>query len=197
MNALKMNVLKMSVCKMNGCKMNAFRKLRTPALIYAAFLLCALTGCSGGKAGQAAAPFSSLTWDSSPEDLKQLEGEAKESYDSNYNGTTYVYDGEYQGRNGTLKYMFDADEKLMCIAWAYIAADADDLDAAYTSIHAEIVAAHGESGYHPSGSTNYGDVWYRAEGDIILSALTVEGQSAMQYAYLNPKVSNQEALSEQ
>lgn len=174
--------------------MNIKRALRNLLLLMLPLgLLFCSAGCGNGGKSSSVAPFSSLTWNSSLEELKQTEGEEKESYASNYNGVTYVYDTEYQGRNGTLKYMFDADEKLMCIAWTYVTDDADDLDSVYQSLHDEVEAANGESGYHPSASTNYGDVWYRPDGDIILSAVITEEQCALQYAYRNPLVSNQDA----
>lgn len=156
-------------------------------------ILCCFTGCGKEENPAPVSPFSELFWDSSAEDMTASEGEPTDSYASVYSGITYVYDKEYHGRNGTLKYMFDGDDKLMCIAWAYEAADADDLDTVYHLLHAEVVDACGQSGYNPSGSTNYGDVWYRADGDIIISAVTAGGKYAMQYAYLNPLVSNQDA----
>lgn len=171
---------------------NIIRKLHILGLASALCLPLSLAGCGSGST-EAATPFSPLAWDSAPEELAQLEGEAKETYPSVYSGTTYVYDGVYQERNGSFKYMYDEDEKLMCIAWTYTAEDAADLDSAYTSVQNEVEAAEGESGYTPSGSTNYGGVWYREEGDIVLSAVTSGEQYAMQYAYLNPQVSNKEA----
>lgn len=170
--------------------MTALKRYRIfPMMLLA---LC-LAGCSNSRTAEAVAPFSALTWDSSPEDMNRLEKDATESYASVYNGTTYVYEREYQGRNGSLKYMFDDEDKLMCIAWACEAADAGELDRVYQSLHAEVEEACGASGYNPSGSTNYGDVWYREDGDIIISAVTAEDQYAIQYAYLNPLVSNQDA----
>lgn len=155
-------------------------------------IVCCLAGCGQTK-NKPPASFSALDWDASPDAMRQAHGDETESYPSVYGGTTYVYGWEYEGRNGTLKYMFDAEEKLMCIAWAYETADADDLDAVYEKLHKEVEDAKGESGYNPSGSTNYGDVWYLEDGDIIISAVTAENQYALQYAYLNPAVSNKEA----
>ena len=157
-------------------------------------ILCCFTGCGRSGDAEPVSPFSGLSWNSSREEMRASEGEPADSYVSVYNGTTYVYNREYQERNGTLKYMFDADGNLMCIAWAYEAEDADDLDTVYHDLHAEVEAVCGGSGYNPSGSTNYGDVWYRTDGDIIISAVTAGGKYALQYAYLNPLVSNRDAV---
>lgn len=155
-------------------------------------LTWASTGCGKSPQPEAPTPLSSLTWESSYEDMEALEGEAPDSYDSVYGGPACTYEKEYGGQKGTLKYMFDSDRKLMCIAWSYETEDPKKLDQVYNGIHGEIVERHGESGYNPANATNYGDVWYLEDGDIILSAITTQSQCALQYAYLNPLVSNQE-----
>ncbi len=162
-------------------------RLRFPLLC---LLLCCLTGCKGQK-NQPPAPFSALTWNASYEDVKEAHGNEIESYPSVYEGTTYVYEAVYQERNGTLKYMFDSEEKLMCIAWAYETDDPEDLESVYRSLKKEVEDVHGES-CSPSAASGYGDVWYLQEGDIILTAVSVQDGSALQYAYLNAAVSNQE-----
>ena len=90
---------------------------------------------------------------------------------------------------GTVKYMFDQDEKLASIAWAYGSDDADELYKLYDTIHADVVAAHGESGYNTQKETNYGDVWYLEDGNIIISTMVTDSQKALQFAYLSPEQS--------
>ena len=87
-----------------------------------------LFGC-GSKDTTAAAgcPFSDLEWGSNVKDMEAAEGTEHETYDSVYGGTTYTYAKEYQGLTGTVKYMFDENEKLASIAWAYGSDDADEL----------------------------------------------------------------------
>ena len=82
--------------------------------------------------------------------------------------------------------MYDADEKLASIAWAYGSDDADELHRLYDDIHSDLVAAHGDSGYNTEKETNYGDVWYLADGNIIISAMITDSQKALQYAYISP-----------
>ena len=53
------------------------------------------------------------------DDIQALEGDSGESYDSVYDGTTYTYEKEYDGLKGTIKYMFDDKEKLVCLSWMY------------------------------------------------------------------------------
>lgn len=137
-------------------------------------------------------PFTSLNFDSSYEDMTALEGEAYETYDSVYNGTTYTYEKSYLDENGTIKYMFDDKNQLMCIAWTYNGESNDDLQALYDTIHKDVVSKYGESGYDASVPTNYGDVWYLEGGHIILSAMATDAQKALQYSYQNPKASEEE-----
>ena len=150
-------------------------------------LTAVLTGC-GSKANTQAegCPFSDLTWESSIADMEKSEGTDHETYDSVYGGTTYTYPKEYAGVSGTIKYMYDADEKLASIAWAYGSDDADELHRLYDDIHSDLVAAHGDSGYNTEKETNYGDVWYLADGNIIISAMITDSQKALQYAYISP-----------
>lgn len=157
-----------------------------------ACLILILAGCGAKERTEAPSPLSSLTWNSSYEEMVAVEGKALESYDSVYGGPAYTYAKEYQGQKGTLKYMFDGNQQLMCIAWAFETADRAQLDQLYTALHGEVVERHGESGYNPGNSTNYGDVWYLDSGHIILSAVTGQDQYALQYAYLNPLASDEE-----
>ncbi|GAA0807338.1 hypothetical protein GCM10008910_47270 [Faecalicatena orotica] len=150
-----------------------------------------LTGCSSsGKTVEF--PFTSITWDDTIDDMVELEGTSDNTYDSIYGGTTYAYPKEYLDLKGTVKYMYDGDEKLMCVAWVYSADLSDDLEETYDTIHEKLEKAHGESGYNTENSTNHGSVWYLDEGNIILSAVTTDTQKALQYSYLNPAVSTKE-----
>lgn len=147
---------------------------------------CFLAGC--GSASSAVCPFTEIVWEDTLEDITALEGEPSQTYPSVYNGSVYVYPKKYQSWDGNIKYMFDDKNELMCISWTY-----DDSDSSvteiYQSIHEQLEASYGESGYSTNSSSNYGDVWYLDEGNIILSAVTTDSQNALQYSYLNPAVS--------
>ncbi len=133
-------------------------------------LLFTATGlCACGASGDghpADCPFSHMTWTCSVSDVVAEEGEEHGSYDSVYGGVCYTYPKEFEGRAGTVKYMFDGDEQLAAIA------------------------RYGESGYSAGHQTNYGGVWYRDSGDIILSAMITSELKALQYSYLSPAVSH-------
>lgn len=153
------------------------------------FTTALLFGCGSNSSTMPDCPFSDLKWSSSVKDMEKAEGTGHETYDSVYGGTTYTYGKEYQGVSGTVKYMFDEDEKLASIAWAYGSDDADELYQLYETIHADVVAAYGESGYNTQKETNYGDVWYLKDGNIILSTMVTNSQKALQFAYLSPEQS--------
>lgn len=136
-------------------------------------------------------PFSELTWDSTYDNMIELEGEPTENHPSVYNGTTYSYPMNYMDLDGTVKYMFDENNELMCIAWA-CAGDKDNLQESYDTIKKDLVDTFGESGYNTSNATNYGDVWYLDDGHIILSVVTTDQQKALQYSYQSPAASEEE-----
>ena len=149
----------------------------------------ALSGCGASEDG-ADCPFSALRWGSSLSDVVAEEGEERGSYDSVYGGVCYTYPKEFEGHAGTVKYMFDADEKLVSAAWTYGTDSEEELLALYDAIYASVSGSYGESGYSSEHQTNYGGVWYRDEGDIILSVMITSENKALQYAYLSPAVSD-------
>ena len=166
------------------------------------FVICisTLTGCqksaSQPEKAKMTCPFSELTWESSYEDMINLEGKDFESYDSVYKGTTYAYPKEYLNKKGTIKYMYDDKEALMCIAWVYSADKDANLKDLYNAISKDVVDTYGESGYNTDQQTNYGDVWYLDDGHIILSVMTTDTQKALQYSYQSPNASGEISSSD-
>lgn len=135
-------------------------------------------------------PFTEITWEHGFEDVTNLEGDYVSSYDSVYNGTTYTFPKEYLNLDGSIKYMFDGDGGLMCVAWTYRSDSLDTLTYLYNEIHSNLEATYGESGYNANNSTNFGDVWRLSGGHIILSVMNTNTMKALQYSYLNPIVSD-------
>lgn len=159
----------------------------------AILLLLLLTACVQKEEGPVFdCPFTELTWNSTIEDMTAAEGQDYSTYDSLYGGLCYTYPKEYEGRSGTIKYMFDDENRLMSVAWAYSAESAEELQELYETISASIIKEHGESGYTAGGVGNYGGVWYRENGDIILTTMVTTENKALQYAYLHPLVSHTE-----
>lgn len=156
-------------------------------LSLSAAIIC---GC-GSKASAALpdCPFSELKWASSVKDMEKTEGTEYDTYDSVYGGTTYTYEKNYLDKTGTVKYMFDEKEQLAGIAWAYSSEDEDELLSVYETIHASLVSTYGESGYNTNKETNYGDVWYREDGNIIISTMLTNEQKALQFAFVSPEQS--------
>lgn len=152
--------------------------------------LALLTGCAGSSKQTAVCPFSDLTWEASPEDVIETEGDDYQTYDSIYNGSTYTFSKQYLEQNGTIKYMFDDKDALMCFAWTVQSDDEASLQALYDEIHEQLVKTYGESGYNTNKSTNYGDVWHLEQGDIVLSVMNTASQKALQYSYMHPDVSH-------
>ena len=164
-------------------------------ILAALLLLCTLTGCGQKENSSFDCPFIELNWDSTIEDMTAAEGDGYSTYDSLYGGLCYTYPKEYEGCSGTVKYMFDGENRLMSVAWAYSAETAEELDALYKKINTSTIEKYGESGYDAGGVGNYGGVWYREKGDIILTTMSTAENKALQYAYLHPLVSHKEEKS--
>ena len=88
--------------------------------------------------------------------------------------------------------MYDDNDKLMTVAWTYGTDEEKALKDVYDKIHQDVEDTYGESGYDSENQTNYGDVWYLENGNILLMVVTTETQKALQYSYLNPEVSTKE-----
>jgi len=135
------------------------------------------------------APFTEATWASSADDVIAKEGKASGTYDSIYGGTTYVFDTSYENKDGSIKYMFDDKGALMCVAFTYLSSTPEEVTDLYNTVNDKLTSSLGESGYKTNQSTNYGNVWYREEGDVVVSCMVTSEQNSLQYSYLNPIVS--------
>ncbi len=162
---------------------------RLPRLLLPA-AICLLCVYGAAQSASPAAPFSPAGWEADSNKVIALSNNRYDTYDSVYGGLCYTFPQQYQGRDGTIKYMFDDRDKLMSVAWAYTTPDQDELFALYEQLHAEIEAVYGASGYNSDTGTSAGDVWYLEDGDIIISVMNTPSNKALQYAYLHPDVSN-------
>ena len=135
------------------------------------------------------APFTQATWGSTIDEIIQTEGPVASTYKSIYGGTTYVINKTYENVDGTVKYMFDDKDALMCVAFTYLPATSEEVTVLYNKLHSQLVDSLGKSEYQAEHDTNYGDVWYREEGDIVIGCMVTEEQNSLQYSYLNPIVS--------
>lgn len=166
--------------------------LKHPLPILFCCLALVFTACSRKEQNtEPDCPFTDIGWDNTIDDVISAEGNDFSTYDSVYGGICYTYPKDFNDLKGTIKYMFNDKEQLMCVAWTYSSKDADELLLLYESIIASVNEAHGESGYSADHPGNYGNVWYLESGDIVLSTMITSDTKALQYAYLHPLVSNQ------
>lgn len=159
-------------------------------LLFLSILTLLLGGCQSAETSKAIAPFSDATWEYTRDDILSYEGENYTTYDSVYGGICYTYPKTYENYQGTIKYMLDEEDRLMCIAWAYSSEDEEELYSLYEFISQSVYEQNGDTAYETDKPTNYGNVWRREEGNIILSTMITSDLKALQYAYLHPDVSN-------
>lgn len=163
--------------------------------IFLFFILTVFTICLAGcQKKEVQCPFTSITWEDTWEDITALEGEPDETYDSVYGGTTYTFPKEYHGLKGTIKYMFDDQEKLVCLSWLHEADNSNDLAEVYSQLHDEADEMLGESGFQFNSEqfadlTSPGDVWYLDSGNVILSTVDTSELKVVQYTFKHPDVS--------
>lgn len=145
---------------------------------------------------EAACPFTSIVWGNTLQDVIALEGDGGDTYDSIYDGVTYSFPKEYDGLKGTVKYMFDGEEKLVSISWMYEAEDSEDLAAVYEKIHGEAEKMLGKSGFKYNREelekvAAPGDVWYLESGNVVITTVDASDLKALQYTFLHPDVSEE------
>lgn len=160
------------------------------ALLLSALLAILLCGCQKGEPAAAVSPFSDVTWEYSTEDIRAYENTEPTTYDSVYGGLCYTYPKSYDTFEGTVKYMFDGEEKLMCIAWTCSSEEEQELYDFYAQIEAAVNAKTDGNPAVTDKISNAGHVWYREDGNIILSLMLTSDLKALQYAYLHPDVSS-------
>lgn len=165
-------------------------RLKSLLILLLSVLPLILGSCKNTESAKTIAPFSDATWEYTKENILSCEGKNYTTYDSVYGGICYTYPKTYGAYQGTIKYMLDAEDRLMCIAWAYSSENEQELSTLYESIFQSVNEQNGDTAYATDKPTNYGNVWRRKEGNIILSAMITSDLKVLQYAYLHPDVSN-------
>lgn len=166
------------------------------SLLLIASTLFSLLGCSS-VTKEVKCPFTEITWESSLADVQALEGELQDSYYSTYKGTTYVYEKEYLGLPGSIKYMFDDQENLKSMAWMYLPESNEDLETVYADLVEQTNKLYGKSGFDSDMSTAKGEVWYLEGGNILIGVMSTGANEAIQYQYFHPDVSSEKPTKDQ
>ena len=159
-------------------------------------MFCSLLGCSASSK-EVVCPFTEITWESTLADVQALEGELQDSYYSSYKGTTYVYEKEYLGLPGTIKYMFEDEENLKSMAWMYLPESSEDLDNVYADLVKQTNKLYGKSGFDSDMSSAKGEVWYLEGGNILIGVMSTGVNEAIQYQYFHPDVSSEKPTKDQ
>lgn len=163
-----------------------------------------LCGCSSGDSaegifGTGPVPFSEATWSDSADDIVELYGEWNETYESTYGGPCYVYTGtEYNGLTGEARYFFDGAGVLSCIEFSVTFSSEEEANSAYSEEVEQLEEKYGESDVQMSEYIN-GEVWYRDEGNIGISSVSVPLASMyiLQIQYVNGTIDGTDTVTTQ
>ena len=137
------------------------KRLRKSVILLFLIAMC-LFICSCGRSKKAECPFTEITWENTLDEVLALEGEPLDSYPSTYSGTTYIFSKDFHDMSGTIKYMFDDNDRLMSMAC-----------------------------FDSDMGTAKGNVWYLESGNIIVGVMSTGVNEAVQYQFLHPDVSNE------
>ena len=160
------------------------------------FLIFSLSACLASGT-QVTCPFTDITWESSLNDVEASEGDLLDSYYSSYNGTTYVYEKEYLGLDGTIKYMFDDKGKIKSIAWLYLPQSDEEMEEVYAELRDQTNKLYGKSGFDSDMTTAKGEVWYLEGGNILIGVMSTGVNEAIQYQFFHPEVSSDKPADNQ
>lgn len=103
---------------------------------------------------------------------------------------TYTFSKDFHDMSGTIKYMFDDNDKLMSMAWLYIPESKEDLENVYQTLCDETNQLYGESGFDSDMGTAKGNVWYLEDGNILVGVMSTGSNEAVQYQFFHPDVSS-------
>lgn len=160
-------------------------------MLFPLLLTSLLCSCQKKEPETPVAPFSEATWEYTLENIQTCEGDDYTTYDSLYGGLCYNYPKVYQNHPGTIKYMFDDEERLMCIAWTCSSEEEQELYDLYGLIEKSVTEQTSTESLTTDRTVNTGHVWYREDGNIILSLMITSNLKAFQYSYLHPDVSSE------
>lgn len=164
------------------------RRFLVTLVVSLLFATC-IYGCSK-KTELISCPFTNITWENTLEEIQAESGELLETRDSIYDGSSYLYEKEYLGYDGTVYYIFDDKEKLVSMAWGYSTDSSEELDALHKKLTAEIEDTFGECDYTPQ--VGYGSVWYTDGGNVVLFTIDTEEYKTIQVNYVHPDVAEEE-----
>ena len=159
-------------------------------------MLLSLLGC-GSSNKEVTIPFTEMTWENTLEEVEAYEGELQDSYYSSFKGTTYVYEKEYLGLKGSIKYMFDDEENLRSVAWLYLPESKEDLENVYVELVNQTNNLYGESGFNSDMATAKTVVWYLEGGNVLIGVMSTGVNEAIQYQYFHPDVSSEKPTNDQ
>lgn len=156
-----------------------------------------VTQVNKGVKGKYSPEFTDVSFETSKEDMLNIEGKPVEEYPSLYNGTVYRFaDKEYLGLNGSVKYMTDDIGNIACIAFLYESDDEEELSKAYESIHGKLMLKYGDSGNSSKTQGNYGDLWYFDDVHIQISAVVTSEYKGLQLSYMNADYSLKDVVDQ-
>jgi len=190
------------------CKKKRIEK-KSLLILMGAILLVSMTGCASSPQAATSSEadstdakvsgisliinnpdYTDIAFGTLKDDLFSKKGEPDNTYPSSYEGETYQYDNqEYEGYKGSAKYMTDAEGRVACMAWMYVADDANDVKLAYEKLHGKLIEKYGKGDNESTQEFNADDIWYMDDVHVQISAVTTSDFCGLQISYLDANYS--------
>ena len=134
------------------------------------------------------APFTSAVWDSTLDEISELEGTEYESTVSVYGGYNYIFPKQYLDYDGSIQYMFDDKEKLVGVGWFYIGNNQEDAKTISEALREDTSSRFGEGGNLMDSDMYNGYKWELKDRSILLVRFSQNDEYAVQISYISNEV---------
>ena len=158
------------------------KKLLLPIVL----LILLLSAC-GQKGKDSIAPFTAVKWESTLDQICEIEGAEYEESLSMSGGSNYIYPKQYLNFDGYVKYNIDDEGTLSGVSWYYIGNDDLETVKMYSAIREDTTKFFGKETPLDSSNIYSGIQWEDEDSKVMLISFAQNDEYAVQITYLLKK----------